>query len=78
VDANIFTELAGVLGSVTGAAAAIATTWISQKSRTVRERAKWEARKRETEISSAKHRIWSRMLLIIPLSREVQSFSSWL
>jgi hypothetical protein len=48
VDANFITALAGVLGSVTGASAAIATTWISQKSQTVRERAKWETRKRET------------------------------
>ena len=48
MDANIITGLAGVLGSVTGASAAIATTWISQKSQTVRERAKWETRKRET------------------------------
>jgi hypothetical protein len=48
VDVNLITALAGVLGSVTGASAAIATTWISQKSQTVRERAKWETRKRET------------------------------
>jgi len=48
MDANLITALAGVLGSVTGASAAIATTWISQKSQTVRERAKWETRKRET------------------------------
>jgi hypothetical protein len=48
VDANLITALAGVLGSVTGASAAIATTWISQKSQTTRERAKWETRKRET------------------------------
>jgi hypothetical protein len=40
--------MAGVLGSVSGASAAIATTWISQKSQTVRERSKWETRKRET------------------------------
>ena len=33
---------------MSGASAAIATTWISQKSQTVRERAKWETRKRET------------------------------
>jgi hypothetical protein len=46
VDANLITALAGVLGSVSGASAAIATTWISQK--TTRERAKWETRKRET------------------------------
>ena len=48
MDANLITALAGGLGSVTGASAAIATTWISQKSQTVRERAKWETRKRET------------------------------
>jgi hypothetical protein len=48
VDANLITGLTGVLGSVRGASAAIATTWISQKSETTRERAKWETRKRET------------------------------
>ena len=48
MDANLITALAGVLGSVSGASAAIATTWISQKSQTTRERAKWETRKRET------------------------------
>lgn len=48
MDANLITALAGVLGSVTGASAAIATTWISQRSQSVRERAKWETRKRET------------------------------
>ena len=48
MDANLITGLAGLLGSVTGASAAIATTWISQKSQTIRERAKWETRKRET------------------------------
>jgi hypothetical protein len=48
MDANLITALAGVLGSVSGASAAVATTWISQKSQTIRERAKWETRKRET------------------------------
>ena len=48
MEANLITALAGALGSVTGASAAIATTWISQKSQTTRERAKWETRKRET------------------------------
>jgi hypothetical protein len=48
VDSNLITALAGVLGSVSGASAAIGTTWISQKSQTVRERAKSETRKRET------------------------------
>ena len=48
MDSNLITALAGVLGSVTGASAAIATTWISQRSQTRRERAKWETRRRET------------------------------
>jgi hypothetical protein len=48
VEANLITALAGVLGSVSGASAAIATTWIAQKNQTVRERAKSETRKRET------------------------------
>jgi hypothetical protein len=48
VDANLITALAGVLGAVSGASAAIATTWITQKSQTIRERAKSETRKRET------------------------------
>src|SRR5437899_8544951 len=48
MDANLITVLAGVLGSVSGASAAIATTWIAQKNQTVRERAKWDTRKRET------------------------------
>jgi len=48
VESNLITAFAGVLGSVSGASAAIGTTWISQKSQTVRERAKWETRKRET------------------------------
>ena len=48
MDANLITALAGVLGAVSGASAAIATTWITQKNQTVRERAKAETRKRET------------------------------
>ncbi|HEV2714979.1 MAG TPA: hypothetical protein VGU64_06905 [Terriglobales bacterium] len=40
--------MAAVLGSVAGASAAIATTWISQRSQTRRELAKSEMRKRET------------------------------
>jgi hypothetical protein len=40
--------MAGVLGAVSGASAAIATTWITQRNQTIRERAKSETRKRET------------------------------
>ena len=48
MNANLITALAAVLGSVAGASAAIATTWISQTSQTRRELAKSEMRKRET------------------------------
>ena len=48
MNANLITALAAVLGSVAGASAAIATTWISQRSQTRRELAKLEMRKRET------------------------------
>jgi hypothetical protein len=44
MNANVVTALAAVLGSVAGASAAIATTWISQRS----QLAKSEMRKRET------------------------------
>jgi hypothetical protein len=44
---NLITALAAVLGSLSGASAAIATTWIAQRSQTIRERAKSETRKRE-------------------------------
>lgn len=47
MDANLITALAGVMGSVTGAAAALATTWITQRNQTIRDRAKVEMRKRE-------------------------------
>ena len=47
MDSNLITALAGVLGAVSGASAAIATTWITQKNQTIRERAKSETRKRE-------------------------------
>jgi hypothetical protein len=48
MNANVVTALAALPGSVAGASAAIATTWISQRSQTRRELAKPEMRKRET------------------------------
>jgi hypothetical protein len=48
MNANVVTVLAALLGSVIGTSAAIATTWISQRSQTRRELAKSEMRKRET------------------------------
>jgi hypothetical protein len=35
MDQNLITAMAGVLGSVSGASAAIATIWIAQKSQTI-------------------------------------------
>jgi hypothetical protein len=45
---NLITALAAVPGSLSGASAAIATTWIAQRSQTIRERVESETRKRET------------------------------
>ena len=47
MDTALVSAMAAVLGSIAGGSAAIATTWISQKSQTNRERAKWETRRRE-------------------------------
>src|SRR4029450_11239625 len=48
MNSNVVTAVAGLLGCVRGASAAIATTWISQRSQTRRELAKSEMRKRKT------------------------------
>ena len=47
MDAALLTGLSAVLGSVAGASASIATTWITQRNQTARERAKREVYKRE-------------------------------
>lgn len=39
--------MAGVLGSLVGGAASVATTWISQRTLSKRELIRWEVRKRE-------------------------------
>ena len=71
MDQNFTTAMAGVLGSVSGASAAIATTWISQKSQTVSERAKWETRKRETPLRRFYHRSIEQMITL----RDVEALS---
>jgi len=48
MDASVITGLAALLGSATGATAAITTAWINEHSKTVRERAHLETHKRET------------------------------
>ena len=73
MDQNFTTAMAGVLGSVSGASAAIATTWISQKSQTVSERAKWETRKRETPLRRFYHRSIEQMITL----RDVEALRTW-
>ena len=47
MDPSIVTGFAAVLGSLAGASAAVATTWMTERSRTLRERAQLETSKRE-------------------------------
>src|SRR5512134_3394276 len=48
MDTNLITAMSGVLGSIVGASATIATTWITQRTVGRRELAQVESRKRET------------------------------
>jgi len=48
MDSALITGMAAVLGSLAGAAASIATTWMTQRSQRARERAQSELRRRET------------------------------
>jgi hypothetical protein len=48
MDSALITGMAAVLGSLAGASASIATTWMTQRSEKIRERAQSELRRRET------------------------------
>jgi hypothetical protein len=48
MDSAFITGMAAVLGSLTGAFASIATTWMTQRSQKIRERAQSELHRRET------------------------------
>jgi len=48
MDSTLVTAMAAVLGSVMGAAASIATTWIAQRTQTIRQNIEWKLRERET------------------------------
>ena len=48
MDSALITGMAAVLGSLAGASASIATTWMTQRSQKIRERAQSELRRRET------------------------------
>ena len=48
MDSSILTAMAGVLGSLVGGSATVATTWVTQKTQSKRELTQHEMRKRET------------------------------
>jgi hypothetical protein len=48
MDANLITGMSGVLGSLVGGSATLATAWITQKTTTKRELVQLEIRKRES------------------------------
>ena len=48
MDSTVVTAMAAALGSVVGACASIAATWISQRTQTTRANAEWKLRERES------------------------------
>ena len=47
MDSTLATTVAALAGSVVGATASIVTTWISQRTQTIRASAEWKLRERE-------------------------------
>jgi hypothetical protein len=45
---TVVTAMAAALGSLLGAAASIATTWITQRTQTIRAHSEWKLRERES------------------------------
>ena len=48
MESAFITGMAAVLGSMAGASASIATTWMTQRDKRIRERTREELRRRET------------------------------
>ena len=48
MNSTIVTALAAALGSLVGATASIATTWITQRTQTIRAHSEWKLRQRES------------------------------
>ncbi len=48
MNSTIVTAIAAALGSLVGAAASIATTWITQRTQTIRANSEWKLRERES------------------------------
>src|SRR5271157_6025045 len=48
MDSTVVTAMAAALGSLVGAAASIATTWITQQTQTIRADSEWKLRERKS------------------------------
>src|SRR5260370_33216708 len=48
MDSTVVTALAAALGSLVGASASIGTTWLSQRTQSIRATAEWKLRERES------------------------------
>ena len=48
MNSTVVTAMAAALGSLVGAAASIATTWITQRTQTIRADSEWKLRERES------------------------------
>ena len=48
MNTTVLTAMAATLGSLVGAAASIATTWITQRTQTIRANSEWRLRERES------------------------------
>jgi len=48
MNSTVLTAMAAALGSLLGAAASIATTWITQRTQTIRAHSEWKLRERES------------------------------
>ena len=48
MNSTVVTAMAAALGSLVGAAASIATTWITQRTQTIRAHSEWKLRQRES------------------------------
>jgi hypothetical protein len=48
MNSTVITAMAAALGSLVGAAASIATTWITQRTQTIRANSEWKLRERES------------------------------
>ncbi|MGO8750031.1 MAG: hypothetical protein ACLQNE_29135 [Thermoguttaceae bacterium] len=48
MNSTVVTAMAAALGSLLGAAASVATTWITQRTQTIRAHSEWKLRQRES------------------------------